>query len=759
MSNDENTTNAQDDTYRDKPHLSLTNPGKFSDSKRSDTNQKGATGHWLKVNFEQEARRFGFDTDRILRKARWLPKWAFTYPPIKSTDSERGYLTRVTIRVLLARSLLLFLLIGIAISSFTIWFSVNELIIKPNEKTEHLAYLNDRFENVVANTKLEINPINPVVPEWLWSRFAPSWYIEDAVYSSSLDLSNHDIELLSYLREKKAIVEREIKPAYSNDKIQNRLRDPNIIYFGSEYDRAYRRYVNMVLTIIQLNYEDSGLGQLDKVYSEKRRSELLKKITSPKPPEPNAHYDHRVDSLLSALQSKQQLYGEDNALIEKSPNETKAMLELLDDLAAKVPNDEFSKLTSNGLGPLLRKLRYGWGSTNLTRGFYAEKRDRYINWNILELRLLMLDLIYGAAELPQELPLVHLYLYHLGGLPYQTLFTEVSSKKLLADTVAWVNADRQGDSPEATREQRFIDEFSNHPKLKLDSDSQTTKRVALALILKAATFVDSYSLIESMDAELEARPYLGTLGSPVVDFKPSDIRPWGLFNARRNGYAHEGLDIGGSLGDPALAVMDGTIVRGGYQHRGAGNYLVLKQGNMDVTYMHLLREPSRSNYKRLLSREEIASTAKNRTKGYELALKKYASIILGKSITDLTDDDMKESNLRAKSTFNRLLTAIRNGSNPKVRKGDLIANIGMSGNVTLNSTRSEMIYPHIHLEINDGKIDPLKVIETIGSRWFEIKDHHLNHPFYRDWLQRPHNWSWYSKFYPNGAVVDDPSKN
>ena len=104
------------------------------------------------------------------------------------------------------------------------------------------------------------------------------------------------------------------------------------------------------------------------------------------------------------------------------------------------------------------------------------------------------------------------------------------------------------------------------------------------------------------------------------------------------------------------------------------------------------------------------------------------------------------------------MSAVRKGNNPKVRKGDLIANIGLSGNVTLNSTRSEMIYPHIHLEINDGKIDPLKVIETIGSRWFEIKDHHLNHPFYRDWLKRPHNWSWYSKFYPDGAISDDPSK-
>src|SRR5690606_41618967 len=74
-----------------------------------------------------------------------------------------------------------------------------------------------------------------------------------------------------------------------------------------------------------------------------------------------------------------------------------------------------------------------------------------------------------------------------------------------------------------------------------------------------------------------------------------DIRPWGLYGARRNGYAHQGLDIAGELGEPALAVMDGTIVRAGYQRGGAGNYLVLSQGNLQVTYMHLDRKSTRLN--------------------------------------------------------------------------------------------------------------------------------------------------------------------
>ncbi|MCZ7599952.1 MAG: hypothetical protein M5U09_22560 [Gammaproteobacteria bacterium] len=41
----------------------------------------------------------------------------------------------------------------------------------------------------------------------------------------------------------------------------------------------------------------------------------------------------------------------------------------------------------------------------------------------------------------------------------------------------------------------------------------------------------------------------------------------------------------------------------------------------------------------------------------------------------------------------------------------------------------------------------MQVIDGIGSRWFEIRDHHLSNPFYRNWLKQSHNWNWYGKFY------------
>jgi hypothetical protein len=245
------------------------------------------------------------------------------------------------------------------------------------------------------------------------------------------------------------------------------------------------------------------------------------------------------------------------------------------------------------------------------------------------------------------------------------------------------------------------------------------------------------------------------MGLPVASFDVDDIKPWGLFNARRNGYSHEGLDIGGPLGEPVLAVMDGKIIRAGYQRGGAGNYLVLAEGNLQVTYMHLLREPTRSNFKQLLTREELAAIGNDSRQGYETALRRYASIILDKSMDSLTDRDLDLSYLRENSAFDRAMTSIRQGKNPIVRKGEQIANIGLSGNVTQNSARPEMIYPHVHLEVNDGRIDPMQVIEGIGTRWYEIRDHHLNHPFYRNWLKQSHNWSWYSKFYPSGATVED----
>ncbi len=707
------------------------------------------------ADLRSEFANHGFDPTAVLSDIRLLMPRLFLFPKISAHDTEPDYVKRVRQRLVVFRVIVAFILAFMLLAFASIFYSTNELVLKPRKTQEHRNLLEQEFAEIIANTELAIDPVNPAVPDWLWSTFSPKWYIEEAVYTRSLDLSDHNVELLSFLREKKAIIAREIEPAYSNDKIQNRLRDPDIIYFGSDYKRAYRRFVNAILTVVAIAHEDNKTPGMDTIYNPKRRAELIARTTTPKPPEPNAYYDSRIAALLTGLIHEPVLLGNDTAIVNAQTADTEKFVSMLDGLYKEKGHDAFLELSDTGLGPILRSLPYGWGSTDLTRLFYESKRKRFVNWNVLELRLLMLDLIYGAAKLPQKLPLVDLYMLHLGGEGYQKLYSSFTNKELLAEAIGWVAADSTADNSPANREQRFIDAFMDSESLAIETENQSERRVALSLLLKAARFEHTYENITATEDELAARPYLGSLGLPVNSIEPNDIRPWGLYKARRNGYAHEGLDVGGELGEPVLAVMDGTIIRGGYQRRGAGNYLVLQQGNIEVTYMHLLREPSRSNFKRLLTRDQIKEIGNDSRKGYQLALRNYASIILGKSSDSLKPEELDPIYIRDHSRFETLLNSIRKGSKPKVRKGGQIANIGLSGNVTLNSSSPEMIYPHVHLEINDGRIDPMQVIQGIGAKWFKIRDHHLNHPFYRNWLKQSHNWSWYSKFYPSGAVPDD----
>lgn len=710
------------------------------------------------ADLEGELTRHGLNPDLIDPNVVLLPRRWFLFPRVHPGDDEHRYMRRVRARSGL-KTLWLGTLAIIALAAVSsMYYTASQLYVEPRREQAHQARLEQEFDQLLANSQLAINPEQPVLPGWIYSGFSPDWYIEDAMYARSLDQSDRDIDLHGFLREKKAIVVREIEPAYSNDKLQNRLRDPDIIYFGSEYQRAYRRFVNMVLAIASIAREDNGTPGLDAIFTPRRRAELIQQITTPKPPEPNAYYDNRVEAMVAALSAPTDLVGGDDALLREDEAEQERFLEMLDGLYRELGEAEFDQLSDQGLGPLLRRLPYGWGSTNLTRAFYEDKRRRFSDWNVLELRLLMLDLIYGAESLPQELPLVHLYLLHAGGDGFQRLFTDIGNDALMRDAEAWLAEDIERESSLATREDRFIAAFGDNPHLELpNADDPNARRVALSLVYKAARFRHAYNAIEDAEDVLEARPFLGRMGLPVERLDVDEIKPWGLFNARRNGYAHEGLDIGGELGEPVLAVMDGTIVRAGYQREGAGNYLVLSQGNLQVTYMHLLREPTRSTYKRLLTREELAEYGNDAARGYQQALRRYASVLLGKPIDRLTAEDLELDNLREHSYFDRAMDSIRRGNQPKVRKGDVIANMGLSGNVTLNSARPEMIYPHIHLEINDGRIDPMHVIDGIGSRWFEIRDHHLSHPFYSNWLKQSHNWNWYGKFYPSGVGGDDRS--
>ena len=53
-------------------------------------------------------------------------------------------------------------------------------------------------------------------------------------------------------------------------------------------------------------------------------------------------------------------------------------------------------------------------------------------------------------------------------------------------------------------------------------------------------------------------------------------------------------------------------------------------------------------------------------------------------------------------------------------------------------------------EIEDGKIDPMAVIQELREMWPHVRDLHLTDPAYANWLRRGYNWAWYGKIYDNG---------
>ncbi|GJL83434.1 MAG: hypothetical protein DHS20C01_30680 [marine bacterium B5-7] len=737
------------------------NRGQYSTSRPQDNAYAGdqvgnrkalKDGCRIVADLETELVRSGLDPDLIDTNVVLLSRRLFLFPRIHMNDDEHRYMRRVRLRSALMTMWVLFITLLLTVAIISMVFTSNKLFFEPRQAVIERQNLGAMLDRIIDNSHVNIDPVDPHVPDWLWSKLQPDWYVEDAIYTRGLNPGREDIDLITYLREKKAVVVREIEPAYSNDKIQNRLRDPDIIYFGSNYDRAYRRFVNMTLAIVAIAREENSNPGLDSIYTSTRRAELVKLITSPKPPEPNAYYDSRVAALVESLRRDTPLVGDSNGVISTEAAHRDSMITLLDDLSSTVSENKLDTLAVEGLGPLLKYLPYGWGSSEISRAFYNEKRERFVKWNMLELRLLMLDLIYGAEFLPQELTLENLYLYHLGGEAFQKRYVDIDGKRLLPDATRWITNDYSDEGNPVTREKRFIEEFANSDKINVGDDS-TERRIALSLVYKTALFHYYYALIDDAADVLESRPFLGKLGLPIASFDVDDIKPWGLYQARRNGHAHEGLDIGGDLGAPALAVMDGTITLAGYQQSGAGNYLILKRDNIEVTYMHLLRMPTTSQYQSLLTRGELAAVGNDLRQGYNLAMRKYASIILNKPIDSLSEEELSREYLRKHSPFGRIRSELAAGRTVKVRKGDTIANVGLSGNVTLNSARHEMIYPHIHLEVNDGRIDPMQVIEGIGSRWPEIREHHLRDPFYSKWLKQSNNWNWYSKFYPSGAVT------
>ncbi|MEI6631024.1 MAG: M23 family metallopeptidase [bacterium] len=74
-------------------------------------------------------------------------------------------------------------------------------------------------------------------------------------------------------------------------------------------------------------------------------------------------------------------------------------------------------------------------------------------------------------------------------------------------------------------------------------------------------------------------------------FVRCDSRGDGFFGSPRSGNRlHEGIDLFAQMGTPVLAVRSGKVVVSKEQHKGMGNYVVIRHpGNLVTIYGHLSR--------------------------------------------------------------------------------------------------------------------------------------------------------------------------
>jgi len=69
----------------------------------------------------------------------------------------------------------------------------------------------------------------------------------------------------------------------------------------------------------------------------------------------------------------------------------------------------------------------------------------------------------------------------------------------------------------------------------------------------------------------------------------------GQYGEKRGSSTHKGVDLSlagdADLGKPVYSLTTGTVARTGYQADGAGNYIVIKDGQNETKYFHLQDKP------------------------------------------------------------------------------------------------------------------------------------------------------------------------
>ncbi len=616
----------------------------------------------------------------------------------------------------------------------------------------HRGKVKSKLELILQNTPSKVSPysINNT-PKWI-GELTPRDYVEQLSYGTEINVIGEDLNMVSELREKKALIENEIRSAFSNDKIENRLRDPTNSFFGLNFESRKENYTDTVLTMLAMSSEDftRKFSQENIAsFTDKQKRDLVSLVTNTA--KPNEFYDDRSVLLIKDIEKPIRLemakkgdgHGNETRLSE---TEQELLITKLDKAIQEMAPEQKEKLFKKGLGYLLENNKsFSDNNKNATESdginkYISAVASKYLKKQILEIRLLMLETIYNSKLLGQNPFPSAPYLYHLEGeRGLNALMKVMHDRNLQILASQTINNIDEEDLTLSEKREEFVKRFANIELV--SKKGLDDKELSLRMLFESLRFDKVRQKVKGYSNYLVVIPYIGEFDLPIQELKVNEVAPWGLPGARRGGgrRVHDkAIDIVGELGEPVLAVKDGYVKDMRYQPDGAGNYVKLVHNGFTTLSAHIMEIPTIKSYKQYLSDEEAKSYKKNQQKGLDIALKRYASIVLKKSIEELAPEELDRRYLEKRSIFYQIKERFDRGEKVMIRKGDMIGNMGRSGNVLDNNENPMMKQTHLHFEM---EIDPVLAVKELRERIIPIIKNQLNDRGYNDYIRK--NQAWY----------------
>jgi len=622
----------------------------------------------------------------------------------------------------------------------------------------HRGKVRSKLELILNNTPSKISPYNiNTTPKWI-GELTPRDYVEQLSYGTQINVIGEDVNMVSELREKKALMENEIRPAFSSDKIENRLRDPSNNFFGTSFDTRKENYMNTVLTMLAMSSEDftRKFNQENIAsFTDKQKQNLISLVKNIA--KPNEFYDDRCVSLIKDIEKPIRLDmadkgGSQEGVTRLTKAEEELLISKLDDLIEKMDQKQKDGLMKEGLAYLLENYKpilennKNAAESDGTNKYVSAIASKYLKKQILEIRLLMLETMYNSKLLGQNPFPSAPYIYHLEGeRGLNALVKVINDRNLQALGSQTINNLDEEDLTLNEKREEFVKRFSDMEMI--SKKGLENKELSLRMLFESLRFNKVRQKVKGYANYLVVIPYIGEFGLPVEELKVNEVAPYGLPYARRSGGRRShgpSVDILGDLGEPIIASNDGYVKDIRYQPEGAGNYIKLMHNGFTTVSAHLMEIPTIKTYKQYLSDEEAKSYKKNQQKGYELALRRYAWIVLKnkdgekdgptpEDLEKLTPEELDKKYLEKHSIFYQIKERFDRGEKVIVRKGDIIGNMGRSGNVLDNNENPIMKQTHLHFEM---EIDPVLAVKEMREMIIPIIKNQLNDRVYNDYIRR-----------------------